>query len=88
MVNAIAPNAPTGAAYIRMRTMRNTTAVSVRSAPSRRSPRSPIIASATPNRIETSSTCRISPEVKALINVSGIMLSTKPVTVVSCALVT
>src|SRR3712207_8909012 len=40
----------------------------------RSSPRSPSNASETPNRIDTSSTCRISPDVKALKKVSGMML--------------
>ena len=88
MVKAIAPNAPIGAAYIRMWTIRNTTAVSVWSVPSSRSPRAPISASAIPNRIATSSTCNISPSVKALTKVEGMMLRRKPVTLCSCAWVT
>ena len=53
--------------------MRKTIAVSVLRLACSRSPFSPSMASATPNRIETNTTCRIAPEVKALTNVSGMM---------------
>ena len=89
MVKAIAPNAPIGAAYIRMWTIRKTIAVSVLSSVLQPcAPLSPISASAMPNRIATSSTCRICPSVKALTRVSGMMFIRKPVTLCSCAWLT
>ena len=60
MVKAIAPNAPIGAAFIRIATSRNIdqrSAARAGRAPAR--PRSPTSASAMPNRIATNSTCRI-----------------------------
>jgi hypothetical protein len=65
MVKAMAPNAPTGAAFIRMATTLNITIDrSSNSSPHGRRAR-PTSASAMPNRIETNSTWRMLPSVKA-----------------------
>jgi hypothetical protein len=83
-----APNAPIGAACIRIRTNRNTGMVSDSRKSATGRPRSPDSASAIPNSTDTSNTCRMLPPVNALTSVSGIMSSTKPTSVNSCDLLT
>ena len=85
MVKAKAPKAPTGAAFIRMATSRNTTCESDSSARVTGRAGSPTSARARPNRIETNSVCRMLPLTKAPTRESGITPSRKPVIVVSCA---
>ena len=83
MVKAIAPNAPIGAACIRMRTMRKTTAVSASQGleqPARRARRPAPARCRTGSRRTAPAGSR--PSVKALKRVSGMMSSRKPVTVV------
>ncbi len=86
MVNAMAPNAPMGAASMMIADHARTT--SGRSC--RRHPRCAftpgMAASARPNRIATNSTCRISPCVKALVTVAGMMFSRKSTACSCCAL--
>ena len=86
MVKAIAPNAPIGAAFIRIATTLKTASDTSSSAWSSRSPRSPISARPMPNRIATNSVWRMLPAVSADRNVSGMMPRRKPVNVLSCAL--
>ena len=84
----MAPNAPMGAARIRMATSLNTGEASAcRKAVTGR-PRSPTMASEMPNNTATNSTCRMSPDTNGLTIVLGMMFSRKPVMVESCALLT
>ncbi|MNS17759.1 hypothetical protein D3C72_494400 [compost metagenome] len=85
MVKANAPKAPTGAAFISMATSLKKAALTDSRKVSTGLPRSPIMARAMPNRMETNSTCKMLPVENALTTVSGIMLVRKPMMVVSCA---
>ena len=70
----MAPNAPNGAAFMTM-AMTPNTACAASSMKSRKVwPRSPSAISAKPNRIENSSTCRMSPWRRRRPRVSGMML--------------
>jgi hypothetical protein len=84
MVKAIAPNAPIGAARIRMCTSRNTGAVSASSRSSTGLPRSPTSANAMPNNTDTNNTCRMLSPTNGLTSVFGMMSIRKPVRVSSC----
>ncbi len=85
IVNAIAPKAPTGAAFIKIATSLKTALVADSSMASNGSPRSPINASAMPKRIATNSTCRISPSANAETSVVGMTFIRKPTMLWSCA---
>ena len=61
MVKAMAPKAPTGAAFIRISTSLNIGLVSAWRKFSTGAPRSPTTASAMPKSTEKKSTCRMSP---------------------------
>ena len=87
MVNAMAPKAPIGAAFMRMATRRKIGVVSACRKSVTGLPLSPTMPSAMPNRTEKNSTCRMSPSAKAPTIVCGMMFIRKPVIVLSCALV-
>ncbi|MCY1178195.1 hypothetical protein D9M73_185350 [compost metagenome] len=84
-VKAIAPNAPTGAARIRMPTMRNTISATRSIRSSTGSAGSPTSVTAMPNNTATNSVCRIDPSVSADTIVLGMIDIRKPTKVVSCA---
>ena len=88
MVNAIAPNAPTGAKFISIATMRNTGADNSCNKLVIGRALSPTIASDTPNKIDTNKTCKILPFTNGLTTVSGIIFIKKPTTELSFALST
>ena len=72
----MAPKAPIGAAFITMAMTPNIAWPRSSMTPRSALPRSPIAISAKPNRIENSSTCRMSPLAKAPTTLSGMMSST------------
>ncbi len=84
MVKAMAPNAPIGAKRIRMFTTRNTTCVSDSSSATIGFARGPADDKANPNRIETNTTCKMSPLANASVTVVGMMCIRKSATL--CAL--
>ena len=84
MVKAMAPNAPIGAARIRMCTRRNTGAVSASSRFSTGRPFSPTSASDRPNSTATNSTCRMLSPTSGLTSVFGMMSIRKPTSESSC----
>ena len=88
MVKAMAPKAPSGAAFIRMPTSLNTGAVSASRKLSTGLPASPTMASEMPNSTATNSTCRMLSPTKGLTSVLGMMSMAKPVSVSSCDLAT
>ena len=84
-VNAIAPNAPNGAAFINMETTLNIGVVAARSKSVIGRAFSPTEAREMPNKTETNKTCRILPSVRGLTTVVGIIFIKKPTKVLSCA---
>ena len=77
IVNARAPKAPIGAKCMRIFTIPNTASVNRFKKSKSGFDRGPAIESAKPNRTETSSTCRISPLVKASTTVLGMRCNRK-----------
>jgi len=88
MVNAMAPNAPMGAAFITMPTTLNTGVVSASRKCCTGRPASPTSARPTPNSTATSSTCRMLSPTKGLTSVLGMMSIANPVRLISCDLAT
>ena len=78
MVKAIAPKAPMGASFISMCTSLKITSLKDASTSNTRSLCGRVALMATPERMATSSTCRIDPLVTALNSVVGMMPSRKP----------
>lgn len=76
-VYAIAPNAPTGAATITIATTRKKTCISRSSIRVTGRPVRPSDASATPNRREKNTTCRMSPWANAPTTLDGTMWTRK-----------
>ena len=74
IVKAIAPKAPSGASFITLLTMPNSTWDTCSTKSNTGLPFSPIAASEKPNRMAISSTCRMSPLAKASMKVVGMML--------------
>ena len=87
-VNAIAPNAPKGATFIKIDTTLNIGAVASRRSSVIGCALSPTEANATPNNTEINKTCRILPSTNGLNTVVGMMFIKKAVSVLSCAFAT
>jgi hypothetical protein len=85
-VKAKAPNAPIGAARMKIATSLNTACPRLSSTFRAGAPRSPTIARAMPNGIEKNSTCRMLPSANAPTTEAGMMSIRKPTGVRSCAL--
>ncbi len=83
MVNAMAPNAPTGAARTMMRITAKNILAAVSIAPAMRWPISPSCAMANPERIDTSSTCKRSPRASAPMKESAGMIASRCATIPS-----
>ncbi|MNY60597.1 hypothetical protein D3C86_1971720 [compost metagenome] len=81
----MAPNAPIGAAFIRIATSLKIGSVSACRKSTTGSAFLPTMARARPNRTEMNSTCRISPSANAPTSVVGMMFIRKPVIDCSCA---
>ena len=73
MVNAIAPNAPSGATLITMPTMRKSVCETMSMSVTSGLPRSPSSASANANSTAKNSTWRMSPSANAPTTVAGMM---------------
>ena len=88
MVNAMAPNAPIGAARTMMRMMPKNSLAAASMALLIFSPIAPSRAITKPERMDTSSTCRISPRASAPKKLSGMIPSRWPTTPSCLAAVT
>ena len=88
MVNAMAPNAPIGATRTMMRMMPKNILAAASIAALIFSPTAPSRAMTKPDRIDTSSTCRMSPRASAPKKLSGMIANRWPTTPSCLAAVT